>query len=277
MTDSAVPSVRQPQAQETDVPGAARLAELAAELTELLRLRTLAIGLKLFEDVEEMLAIPRLRRPGEGKRFTACQLVTHARMAGLTLGIVQDNLRANSNCDGVIGLGTPGEDYLSGQRMNGVWFENQEAARDHQAGMTRVAPGRYRGLVAAPLRAARLDPPDVVMFYATPGQMILFINGLQWKSYRRYDFTVTGETACSDSWGRALATRQTSLSIPCYAERRYGGVADEELLMALPPEEFERGIAGLRGLSKAGLRYPIPPYGPFADPSEGMEKSYGGD
>ena len=275
MTESAAPGARQQEGQADNMPDAAKLADLAAELTELLRLRTLPIGLKLFEDVEQMLAIPRLRRPGKDKRFTACQLVTHARMAGLTLGIMQDNLRANSNCDGVIGLGAPGEDYLSGQRMNGVWFENQEAARDHQAGMTRVPPGRYHGVVASPLRSARLDPPDVVMFYATPGQMILFINGLQWKNYRRYDFTVTGETACSDSWGRALATRQTSLSIPCYAERRYGGVADDELLMALPPEEFERGIVGLRGLSKAGLRYPIPPYGPFTDPAEGMDKSYG--
>lgn len=257
-----------------EVPNAETLKALAAELMDLLRLRTLPIGLKLFEDIAEMERIPRLRRPREGRRFTTCQLVTQARTAGLTLGIVQDNLRPNSNCDGVIGLGTPAESYLSGEHMTGVWFENQEAARAHQAGMTRVEPGRYKGLVASPLRAGRLDPPDIVMFYATPGQMILFINGLQWKEYRRYDFTITGESACSDSWGRALATRQTSLSIPCYAERRYGGVADDELLMALPPEEFVRGIEGLRGLSKAGLRYPIPSYGAFADPAEGMEVSY---
>ena len=71
---------------------------------------------------------------------------------------------------------------------------------------------------------------------------------------------MTGETACADSWGRALAAGEISLSIPCYAERRYGGVADDELAMALPPAEFETGIAGLRGLDKAGLRYPILPY-----------------
>ncbi len=28
--------------------------------------------------------------------------------------------------------------------------------------------------------------------------MILFINGLQWKTYRRYDFSITGESACAD-------------------------------------------------------------------------------
>ena len=104
--------------------------------------------------------------------------------------------------------------------------------------------------------------------------MILFINGLQYRNYRRYDFTITGESACADSWGRALATRETSLSIPCYAERRYGGVQDDELLMACPPDEFARGIGGLKALAKNGLRYPYPPFSAFADPAEGMSKSY---
>ena len=84
-----------------------------------------------------------------------------------------------------------------------------------------------------------------------------------------------GESACSDSCGKALRTKETSISIPCYAERRYGGVADDELLIAMPPDEFACGIEGLEALSKNGLRYPIPPYGADADPSEGMANSYG--
>jgi hypothetical protein len=47
------------------------------------------------------------------------------------------------------------------------------------------------------------------------------------------------------------------------------------MLMALPPQDLARAVAGLKGLAKAGLRYPIPPYGAFADPGEGMAKSYG--
>jgi uncharacterized protein (DUF169 family) len=257
------------------VPGAEALKGLAQELTELLRLKTLPIGMKLLEDPAALAAIPGLRRPKKGAEFSTCQLVTQARIAGLTLGIVHDNLRPNSNCGGIVGLNQPGEDFLSGKRMTGVWFENQEAAAAHQRTMPRVAPGRYHALAVAPLRAGRLDPPDIVLFYGTPGQMILFVNGLQWKSYRRYDFSITGESACADSWGHALKTRQVSLSIPCYAERRYGGVADDEMLMALPPQDLARAVEGLKGLAKAGLRYPIPPYGAFADPAEGMAKNYG--
>lgn len=251
------------------------VAALGTQLSELLKLRTLPIGMKLFGTREEMEAVPGLRRPTEGKRYSTCQLVTHARIAGFTLGITTDNVPELSNCGGVIGLNEPSDLYLSGRKMEGVWFQNREASAAHQAQMPRV-PANYAGLVVSPLRSARLDPPDICLFYGNPAQMILAINGLQWRNYKRYDFSITGESACADSWGRALRDRTVCLSLPCFAERRYGGVADDEMLMAMPPEDLQRAVDGLIGLSKAGLRYPIMPYGPQADPAEGMSKSYAG-
>jgi len=257
-----------------DTQDAETLAATAAKLVQLLRLRTLPVGLKLFADVEAMMRIPGIRTPPRGKRFSTCQLITQSRYNGTTLGIVHDNLLPNSNCGGVIGLNQPGENYLSGAKMDGVWFDNRAAARAHQAEMPRVPAGRYQGMVVSPLRGARLDPPDICLFYATPGQMILFVTGLQRRTYRRYNFTITGESACADSWGRALATGETSISIPCYAERRFGGVADDELLIALPVAELVAGVDGLVGLHEAGLRYPIVPYGISIDPEDGLRVSY---
>ena len=259
-----------------DAATVAGLKALDERLMQLLRLRTLPFAMKLVEDPATLDAIPKLRRPPPGKRFTMCQLVTQCRIGGVTLAVTADNLRADSNCGGIPGLNAPGEEYLSGRKMAGVWFETVETAAAHQAQMPRVPAGRYQVLVMSPLRSARLDAPDIVLFYATPGQTILFVNGLQRRRYRRYDFTITGESACADSWGRALATRQTSISIPCYAERRYGGVADDELLVAVPPDELASGVAGLEALSAVGLRYPILPYGASQEPAEGMSASYGG-
>jgi len=255
--------------------GAEALRDLAAELAGLLKLRSLPIGMKLFSEREALLALPGIRLAQDGRRFTTCQLVTNARLGGQTIGIVAESVLPFTGCASVIGLKEPDPRLASGETMSGVWFENQAAARAHQEEMPRVTPGRWQGLAASPLRTGRLDPPDIVLFYANPAQMILFINGLQWRNYRRIGFSVTGETACADSWGRALASGEISLSIPCYAERRYGGVADDELAMALPPAEFETGIAGLRGLDKAGLRYPILPYSTGNDPGAGLAKSYG--
>jgi uncharacterized protein (DUF169 family) len=256
-------------------PGAAELKDCAAKLEGLLRLKTLPVGMKLYETMDEFNRVQGLRRPKQGKHFTSCQLVTQARIAGFTIGWAHENVRPNSNCGGIVGLNKPDDSFLSGERMDGVWFADRENAKRHQDEMPRVPHGRYVGLVASPLRSARLDPPDICLFYGTPGQTILFVNGLQHKRYKRYDMSITGESACADSWGRALKTRETSISIPCYAERRYGGVADDEMLIACPPDEFKRGVEGLEALARVGLRYPIPPYGAQQDPAEGMEVSYG--
>jgi hypothetical protein len=37
-----------------------------------------------------------------------------------------------------------------------------------------------------------------------------------------------------------------------------------------------RGIEGVEGIGKVGLRFPIPPYGTQMDPTMGMGKSYPG-
>src|SRR5947208_2003980 len=87
---------------------------------------------------------------------------------------------------------------------------------------------------------------------------------------------VVGESAWADSWGRALKTRTPSLSIPCFAERRYGGVLDDEMLMALPPDYLPKAIAGMEALAKNGLRYPFPQYGIQQDVRAGMAVSYPG-
>ena len=85
---------------------------------------------------------------------------------------------------------------------------------------------------------------------------------------------VVGESACADSWGRALTKREPSLSIPCFAERRYGGVLDDEMLMAAPPEYLIKAIEGMKALSRNGFRYPFPQYGVQQDARAGMAVSY---
>jgi len=253
-------------AERFDWPG------IVQSLNDLLRLKAIPIGMKLFERVEDMQAVPKIRRPTG--IHTTDQIVAQAARLGFTIGITRDDL-VGAQCGAVIGLHPQDSEWLSGKRMAGVWYATVTDASAHQAAMNVVPFGKYRAMAVSPLAAKRLDPPDICLFYATPGQMMYFINGLQWAGYKRFDWSVVGESACADSWGRALATREPSLSIPCYAERRYGGVLDEEMLMALPPEFLPKAIAGMQALGKNGLRYPFPPYGIQSDARAGLGASYG--
>ena len=246
--------------------------EVTAELERLLRLRSIPFAMKLFERREDMEAIARIRRPKAV--HTLDQIVGQAARLGWTVGITSEEL-VGAQCRAVVGLGgAKTDEWLSGAHMKGVWYESLDDAGAHQRAMHCVPDGRYQALAVGPLAGGRLQDPDIALFYATPGAMIYFINGLQWTGYKRFDWSVVGESACADSWGRALTTREPSLSIPCFAERRYGGVLDDEMLMALPPEQLEKAIAGMEALAKNGFRYPFPQYGVQQDARAGLAVSY---
>ena len=247
------------------------LAAISKELEHLLRLRSIVFAMQMFERREDMEAIPRIRRPKA--IHTTDQIVGMAARLGWTVGITMADL-VGAQCGAVIGLSPQDGEWLSGKRMAGVWFKTQDDASLHQHAMDCVPYGRYQAMAVAPLTAGRLEPPDICLIYGTPGQMIFFINGLQWIGYKKMSFTSVGESACADSWGKALKTGEPALTIPCYAERRYGGVADDEMLMAIPPRFLPKVIEGLAALSKNGLRYPIPPFGIQSDAAAGLAVSY---
>jgi uncharacterized protein (DUF169 family) len=259
------------QAVNVRIPSGIDWDDLLNRLQATLRLRTTPIGMKLFATVAEMEAMPRIRRPDS--IHTTDQIVGMASRLNWTIGITVEDL-VGAQCGAVIGLHPQDDDWLSGDRMAGVWFEQLEESSAHQHAMDVVPFGTYQAMAVSPLSAKRLDPPDICMIYATPAQMIILINGLQWKGYKKLEWGCVGESACADSWGRALKTGEPSLSIPCFAERRYGGVMEDELLMALSPEDLLKAIEGMEALSRNGLRYPIPSYGIQADARAGLGVSY---
>ena len=249
------------------------LAALVDDLFRLLRLKTTPIAMQLFETVAAMEAVPRIRRP-KGSIHTTDQIVGQAARMGFTVGITMDDL-VGPQCGAVLGLAPQDETWRAGKPFAGVWFATEADAAAHQQAMHCVPHGRFKAMAVSPLAAGRLPDPDIALVYANPAQMILLVNGLQWAGYKKLEWGAVGESACADSWGRALVTGEPSLSLPCFPERRYGGVPDDELLMALKPAQLAKAVDGLKHLSANGLRYPIPPYGVQIDVRAGMAASYG--
>src|SRR6202045_1053401 len=257
--------------QQQTSPQEPDLAAMVADLNSLLRLKTTVIGIKMFADVAEMEAIPKIRRPTAV--HTTDQIVSMASRLGWTVGITSDDL-VGAQCRAVLGLAPADEKWLAGENYVGVWHGTAEDARQRQEALDVVAFGQYQALAVSPLSSGRLNPPDICLVYATPGQMIILINGLQYTGYKKFEWGGVGETACADSWGRALKNGEPSLSLPCFAERRYGGGPGEEMLMAPPPAYLPKAIVGMKQLEKNGLACPIAPYGIQNDVRAGMGASY---
>src|SRR6202042_3814699 len=127
--------MQQPTSSETLDP-----ARMVSDLNNLLRLKTTVIGLKMFATVEEMTAIPKIRRPTE--IHTTDQIVSMASRLGWTVGITADDL-VGAQCRAVIGLGPQDEKWLAGQAYVRVWHENAEDARKRQEALDGVPYGPY--------------------------------------------------------------------------------------------------------------------------------------
>jgi uncharacterized protein (DUF169 family) len=151
--------------------------KLAADLERLLKLRAIPFGMKLFENRDEMEAIPRIRRPKSV--HTLDQVVAQAARLGWTVGITSEDL-VGAQCRAVVGLGlAKDEKWRSGEHMVGVWYSAPEDARAHQGAMECVPDGRYEALAVAPLASGRPDPPDDIG-KAVAGMEALAKNGLRY-------------------------------------------------------------------------------------------------
>src|SRR5437764_12435993 len=98
-------------------------AAIVDGLNRYLKLRSSPIGMKLFETVEAMEAIPKIRRPKA--KHTTDQIVAQARQLGWTVGITMADL-IGAQCGAVIGLHPHDDDWLSGRRMAGVGFQTAQ-------------------------------------------------------------------------------------------------------------------------------------------------------
>ena len=105
---------------------------LIDELNRRLHLRATPIGMKWFTSVEEMEAIPRLRRPKD--IHTADQLVAQAARLNWTVGLTATDL-VGSQCSAVLGLAPQDEEWRCGKTMAGVWFETEQDSAAHQQAM----------------------------------------------------------------------------------------------------------------------------------------------
>lgn len=244
---------------------------LAQKLISELRLQTTPIAFKVFENPEDMLAIPRIRTSKGDVKLHACQFFGQAARLNFTVGFTPDDLMTDQ-CRCVFGF-KDRQSHIERTGLTNVWYATDADTRKHQAAMYTI-PDKYKAAAISPLASGRIQEPDVCGIYCSPQQLCFIGCALQFFDYEPLEMTFVGESSCSDTWAKAFITGKPCASIPCYGERRFGGVLDNEMLIAFPPKYVKVIIKGLAELSKRGMRFPISYYGIQNDVRAGMAKNY---
>lgn len=238
-------------------------SKISNEIRDFLRLRTEPLAVKFLEREEDLSRIEKLRTPEA--RVTVCQAAAIARVIGWTIGLTVHNIMM-PDCMWKLGLVETAKSASDGLTYKGIWCETQEDAAKFVRQMPRLPVGKYKAIVFSPLASERIELPDVVYIFATPAQMCLLMNGLQWKDYERFKFYFRGEGSCADSLIECFLNGKPQLTVPCFGERIFGHVQDDELEIAMPSDMAEKALLGLHELRRARtIAYPIPILGPRAD------------
>ena len=237
------------------------LAELGRELEEMLRLKTRSVAYRKLRSVEDLGKIEGVYRPE--RTFTYCQVPFMVRVLGMTVGVTAKDQMLD-RCMRLHGLKDPDDESMQRESLmlSTTWMPSPEEAMKQQMDYPRIPAGD--AIVASPLTDEKVEP-DVVSIYGNPAQIMMIMCGLQKEKYERFQFSFIGEGACADSLAQCFVSGEPALAIPCYGERALGQVADDEIVIALPPEEIERSLSGLKKLAKVGLRYPVAYIGGVAD------------
>ena len=244
-------------------------AGLSHDMECLLRLKASPVAYMRLEKLEELDKIPDVMRLD--RRASFCQVPAMVRTMGLTIAATRDNF--GERCARINGLAPTTEKEIAWEANAFAkgWFSNVEEARKQMAEYPLVPPGE--AVVLAPLASGKFYP-DVILIYGNPAQMMLLMNGLQFKDYERFQFFFIGEGACADGLAQCYTTGKPALAIPCMGERAFGAVTDDEMVMALPPGMMTKAVEGLKTLKSRGISYPVMYLGPLCDPSPILMQIY---
>jgi uncharacterized protein (DUF169 family) len=107
----------------------------------------------------------------------------------------------------------------------------------------------HAGIVYGPLADATATP-DVVLIWVTARQAMLCNEAMGTASWTAGSPTTTGRPGCA-ALPLAMSERAPSISLGCAGMRRFTGIDDGRLLVAVPGNEVESFAAALQEIARA--------------------------
>lgn len=240
-------------------------AEQGKALTEILRLQTRPLAIKLLRAEEEL--PKRVRRPTRllKHRVTICQGITMARRYGWKVGLFKEDVCCVA---ALIAYGwvenEPTVDEVADLMLAAEYAENSEAARRQIEAIPRLDKGQCTGLILSPLELTTWEP-DLVMVYANAGQMMRLVQAATYHEGDPITSSFGGRAAsCAEGIIRTFQSKQCQLVLPGGGDRIFAMTADDELAFAAPVHLVDQLIEGVRTSGRqVGMAYPIPLYQGF--------------
>jgi len=226
------------------------------DLIEVLRMRTDPVGVRLLKG-SELAVLSDVRT----LRTTAvCQMIAISRY-GRENGIVIASVEGLKCLWATVCLGmTRSPDRLVHGDLNRAFVKDEIAGKKLQDMIFAIGNNSkvYDGIVTAPLDLFPGEP-DAIILYLTAGQALKVLLGLSYEKGEVVENPITGQAAVCQSIARAMTTGRMILEIPCFGDRTYGLVQEDELVIVVPASKAKQVLEGIKG-TDAFAPYPFRPF-----------------
>lgn len=243
---------------------AVNYAEIADFIGNTLRLKTLPVAAHFLKDKSGFPANTRQPSVAMQKRITICMGVSMARLYGWTLGMTKDDLICTPAMI-VFGFTDAADQPATLARLfcDIAFASNPDKALQEAGSMHRLPNQAYEALLLLPL-AKTTAPPDTVLLYGNPAQVMRLAQAYSFSSGARVDGHFGGKVECDEYLIAPFQTGKARVAIPGMGDRIFSMTQDDELVFALPGHDLEPLVQGLKAAgNKIGARYPITSYQNF--------------
>jgi len=225
------------------------------ELERRLRLRTFPLAVKFVEreaDIPEG-AVRPLR--DLGYHLPMCQGLAMSRRDGIMVAMLIEDMWCFEPVVG-IGMAEAPEQFLEGNTRYPASAKTLKAGKNWATAFPCLSPGRYIGVVSAPLKTASFEP-DLVVIYADSAQVTELVVAAVYKDGRDISSKLSGAAACVYSTVPVMQTGEYAVALPCGGDRKFGIAQDDELIFSAPMGKVEDLLMALRERERGGARLPL--------------------
>ncbi|KYH38204.1 MAG: hypothetical protein AYL28_004490 [Candidatus Bathyarchaeota archaeon B23] len=225
------------------------LRELNGQLERQLRLQSYPLAIRLLESEGEI--PPTALRPLRdlGHHLSTCQAFAISRREGLMVAELKEDMWCPEPAIGY-GLEPPPSFFLEGHNRYPRDVATLEAGATWASReFPRLEPGRYMGVLSAPLASASYMP-HVVVIYCNTAQLTILLLGIAYRDGLDVEARLSGHAACVYSVVPTMKTGRCWVSLPCMGDRARAMAGDDEIIFTLPPEDAGDLLRGLRHIEK---------------------------
>ena len=215
--------------------------EKVKELNELLGLKGSPVAVKLVKSADE---IPEgYSKMSEKKRH--CEFVQNSRLNG-NRGYATSNEHLCKGGAGVMGIEPLPESVATGKMYHQLGnFETAEAAQETVAAIPKSSESYYASIYS-PLETAEYEP-DVIVIVLTPKQALRVSQAYLRAKGGRISSDYSGiQSLCADAVVAVKKRGVPNMTLGCSGSRKYAQIADEEVIMGIPAENFIEIVDALK-------------------------------